>query len=266
MMFTLYEVGGCVRDDLLGIKSKDIDYVLVPVHPYVDTHRSDCLTGQGNNATEDMEACGDCAACHFYADMRAFMNGQGYTIWQERPQFLTIRGKFPKGHVHAGTDADFVGARKEGPYTDGRRPDWVAPGSLHDDLSRRDFTVNALARSIDGALIDLFDGNEDIRAMRLRCVGSAEERIREDPLRAIRALRFMVTKGFEADKELIYTLKAEWLPPLLATVAANRKREELEKCFKADTLRTLELLWSFDPEWMEAVFSDGLRLKPTMES
>jgi len=82
--------------------------------------------------------------------------------------------------------------RKDGGYGDGRRPDNVSfGGSIHEDLSRRDFTINAMAINSDGEVIDPFDGIVDLKSGIVRAVGDAEARISEDGLRVIRAFRFL---------------------------------------------------------------------------
>lgn len=246
MSVKMFEVGGCVRDELLGVRSKDIDFAV---------------------------------EAESFAAMRAFLLSHGFTVFLETPEFLTIRARFPKRWDHgmprfgpfenpseaAKVTADFVLCRKDGAYSDGRRPDTVEPGTILDDLARRDFTVNAIAKDPDGVLIDPFGGVEDLRRGTLRAVGSAEARLREDSLRALRAVRFMVTKGFALDRELNAALHSAWLPELLENVSAERRREELDKAFRHDTLTTLTLLANLGPRFREAVFADGLRLKPTLE-
>jgi tRNA nucleotidyltransferase/poly(A) polymerase len=249
--FEFFEVGGAVRDSFLGLRSKDIDYTVVDKW-------ADVLPVTVDESFEGLEN---------------FLGEEGFKIFLSTPEYLTIRAQFPKDHpVHAlhpdskNLTADFVLARCEGPYSDGRRPDWVRPGTLEDDLARRDFTVNAVARTIHGEIIDPHGGVSDLEHMALRCVGRAEDRIKEDALRSLRAVRFVITKGFFLNVELQDILQASWLPDMLSSISAERKREELDKCFKTDTIKTLDLLWSFSPEFLHAVFSDGLRLKPTMES
>ncbi len=238
MTVQLFEVGGCVRDSLLGLSSKDVDFTVV--------------------------------ADGGWAEMKEFLHKAGFKVWLESPEFLTVRAMFPadfalaSGTKTKGLTADFVLARKEGEYTDGRRPDLVTPGTLEDDLRRRDFTVNALARTEDGSLVDLFGGVSDLDARLLRCVGSAEERLTEDALRALRALRFVVTKGFHLDSELVSVLGSQSLADRLSTVSVERRREELLKAFRFDTLATLRLLSQFEL-LMEATFEDGLWLAPSLK-
>ena len=71
--------------------------------------------------------------------------------------------------------------RKDGSYGDGRRPDNVSFGTnIMDDLARRDFTINAMAIDVDGKLIDIFGGENDLRLNIVKAVGNAEKRIEED--------------------------------------------------------------------------------------
>lgn len=233
MTTSLYLVGGYVRDELLGVPSKDIDYTVV--------------TPDG------------------WDGMRSFLIAAGFEIFVETPKYLTIRAKFPKDHPSRGITADFVLARKEGEYADGRHPDVVEPGTLEDDLRRRDFTVNAMAKDEDGNLIDLFGGKEDLANRLIRCVGRPEERFGEDALRALRAIRFAITKGMALDASVSDALRSEWLPPLLTKVSVERRSQELLKAFKHDTLATLELL-KFFPGVVEATFTDGLWLMPSLRS
>ena len=234
MNVELFEIGGCVRDEILGVKSHDIDYT--------------------------------CVADSF-EDMVAFIEANNLKIVVSTPEHATIRAVAPKEGFrgHRG-GLDFVWAREDGPYSDGRRPDWTRPADLLTDQRRRDFTVNSIAKAEDGSLIDPFGGVDDLNRNLLRAVGNAEERFREDALRALRAIRFRITKDLYFHEDIIAALRSDWLPPLLATVSAERRREELDKCFKADTLATLDWLNTLPYAFSKAVFTDGLRLKPTMEA
>lgn len=90
--------------------------------------------------------------------------------------------------------------RHDGVYSDNRHPDAVEfTDRLADDLSRRDFTVNAMAYSQESGVIDLFGGVDDIKARRIRCVGDANARFNEDALRIMRALRFASVLNFDID-------------------------------------------------------------------
>ena len=118
--------------------------------------------------------------------------------------------------------------RVEGGYRDHRHPELVQfVADLTADLSRRDFTVNAMALSADGLLSDPFGGAADLRRGVIRCVGEPERRFEEDALRMLRALRFSARLGFSID---LFTMEAiREKAPLCAVLPPERVREELEK-------------------------------------
>ena len=161
---------------------------------------------------------------------------------------------------------DYVLCRKDGSYYDGRRPDSVEVGSIYDDLKRRDFTVNAIAVTEEGEIIDPHNGVEDLKARYLRCVGKAEERFTEDGLRILRALRFSLTKELKIDYDILPFLdEYDLFEPRMRGVSTERVYEELLKCFRFDTDKTLTLLLRFDDlrYWL---FKEGkIWLKPTLE-
>jgi tRNA nucleotidyltransferase (CCA-adding enzyme) len=142
---------------------------------------------------------------------------------------------------------DFVLCRKDGPYSDNRRPDHVEPGTLMDDLARRDFTVNAMALDKDGKMIDPFGGQADIVSKTLRCVRSnPTECFSEDPIRLLRAMRFVITKGFNLDPSIVQCFQdPSLMTALQEKVHNNRKRAELNKCFCHDTVNTVAFLASY---------------------
>lgn len=118
--------------------------------------------------------------------------------------------------------------RTESTYTDFRRPDTVTfVRSLSEDLQRRDFTINALAMTYDGEIVDLFDGLADLSAGVIRAVGEAEVRFTEDALRMMRALRFSAQLGFQIAPDTRAALQR--LVPNLAKIAVERIRVEFEK-------------------------------------
>ncbi len=118
--------------------------------------------------------------------------------------------------------------RVEGGYRDHRHPELVQfVADLTADLSRRDFTVNAMALSADGLLSDPFGGAADLRRGVIRCVGEPERRFEEDALRMLRALRFSARLGFSID---LFTMEAiREKATLCAVLPPERVREELEK-------------------------------------
>lgn len=235
-MHEMFEVGGCVRDEFMGLQSKDVDFVVL--------------------------------APSFEA-MRDELVAQGFKIWQERPEFVTIRAGVPEGSPlrERTRDADFVLARKDSATGDGRRPDFVEPGDLIDDLSRRDFTVNAIARNaVTGTIVDPFDGRADIMDKSLVFVGDPFARISEDGLRVLRGFRFMITKGLGPKGDTMEALQSDLAVEMLSKVSVERISDELEKMFRHDTIQTLELLHSFvSREMMHAIMRDGLWLTPTLK-
>lgn len=259
----MYLVGGIVRDMLLGLKPKDHDFTVVlppnTVLPF-DVMRSRLLV-------------------------------RGIEIFVETPAFLTIRGRFAKNDSeYPGIAGDFVLARKDSSTSDGRRPDYVEPGTLLDDLSRRDFTVNAMAmRNIDKEfwnwksaaprgkwegpvrdtlpateIIDPFGGQNDLKNKTLRFVGDPMARINEDALRVMRAFRFTITKGFEMEP---YTMKAicdERVPPMLEKISEDRRADELSRMFRFDTEASLDLLANIPRPLRAAMFAGRVRLDSTL--
>ena len=235
--FPTFEVGGFVRDQLLGVESHDIDFSVEA--PSFDA-------------------------------MREMLVEMGFDIFVETPATFTIRARFPKDHTHFGRmAADFVLCRKDGRSTNGRDAGVVSVGTLADDLARRDFTVNAMAKDpFTGEIIDLHGGKEDLATMTLRFVGDPAERLEEDALRALRAVRFAITKGFTLHPDTRAALQDPLVIKRLVDkdiVSTERVREELHKCFAVDTIGTVRLLDSLG--LFDVLFSRaGLRLEPTMRS
>ena len=118
--------------------------------------------------------------------------------------------------------------RVDGEYTDHRHPDEVVfVSDVREDLSRRDFTVNAMAWSAETGVVDAFGGQEDLQRQLIRCVGEPEKRFDEDALRIMRALRFAAVYGFSIDPATDAAIHA--LAHTLVGVAAERIRVELAK-------------------------------------
>jgi tRNA nucleotidyltransferase/poly(A) polymerase len=131
--------------------------------------------------------------------------------------------------LYRGRSMEITTYRTEAGYTDGRRPDKVLyAASIEEDLSRRDFTMNAVAlRLPNGKKIDPFGGEKDIKAGIIRCVGDPSARFAEDGLRPMRAVRFAAQLPGKLDPQ---TLSA--IPGALETcakVSAERVRDEIEK-------------------------------------
>lgn len=118
--------------------------------------------------------------------------------------------------------------RRDGEYEDHRRPDTVEyVDSLHEDLARRDFTMNAMAMDIHGNLIDPFGGRADLESGLLRCVGEAGRRFAEDALRMMRCIRFAANYDLEIDEAAWMALEEQ--RSLLKYVAMERVSVELVK-------------------------------------
>jgi putative nucleotidyltransferase with HDIG domain len=136
--------------------------------------------------------------------------------------------------IYKGHNMEITTYRTEAGYTDGRRPDKVMYASnIEEDLSRRDFTMNAVAvRLPNGKKIDPFDGEKDIKAGIIRCVGDPAARFSEDGLRPLRAVRFVSQLSGTLDPQ---TMSA--IPGALETcakVSAERVRDEIEKIILSD--------------------------------
>lgn len=238
----IYLVGGAVRDELLGLPVKDFDYTVV-VDPKFGFSADDA-----------------------YVFMLDELKARGFEVFLDTPEYFTARARFPKDHVNRKITADFVMARKEGPYSDGRRPDWVEVGTLEDDLNRRDFTVNAMAKDEDGNIIDLWEGREDLRYRVLDSVGDPLERFHEDALRVFRAFRFMVTKDFVLSPKVTRAMHTLSVLDKVEEVSVERIRDELHRCFDHDTARTVHLLAHDFPELLSVMVSKGIWLEPTLKA
>ncbi|MDR0708353.1 MAG: HD domain-containing protein [Treponema sp.] len=146
------------------------------------------------------------------------------------------RSVIPTGIKHGTVTVRFKGEsfeittfRTESEYRDGRHPEKVAyAGTIEEDLSRRDFTMNAIAMELPkGRVVDPFNGRADIQNGVIRCVGSPLERFGEDGLRSLRCVRFASQLGFSIDKETLAAIPQTL--SITAKVAAERKRDELDK-------------------------------------
>ncbi len=132
--------------------------------------------------------------------------------------------------------------RRDGPYLDGRHPDYVTLASEQEDAQRRDFTINALFWDPEtGAIVDYVDGVRDLRAGVIRAVGNPEERFEEDHLRLLRAVRFAARLGYVIDPVTFEAIKAR--APLILKTSAERIRDELLKILtEGGARRAFELM------------------------
>jgi putative nucleotidyltransferase with HDIG domain len=217
--FESYLVGGCVRDLVLGNEPKDWD-VTTNAHP--DQVQALFPETYYNNA------------------------------------FGTV------GVVHETTEnprlkvVEVTPYRKEGAYSDNRRPDTVEFGvSLEEDLARRDFTINAIAYDpFKGHSVDPYKGHADLTARVLRAVGNPGERFREDALRMMRAIRLGAELGFAIEQETFVALTEN--AHLLKNISKERIRDEFVKTLMSS--RPMEaLLHMKHTGLLEYVLPDLLR-------
>lgn len=236
----IYKVGGCVRDKILEIDSKDIDFTFV-------------LDDINRTVEEGFDS------------MTQWLQHHEFEIFLSTPSCFTIRAKFPTNHQYAGMVADFVMARKEVGYIPGTRQPILELGTLEDDLIRRDFTLNALAEDENGKIIDLFGGVEDLKRGYLRTPLDCKVTFDDDPLRILRAIRFCITKGFYMGAYMDGVIQEYDYENKMKVVSIERIREELLKCFKHNTIETLRILNEY-PALRNYVFNNNiLWLKPTFE-
>ena len=173
----------------------------------------------------------------------------------------------PTGIAHGTVTVHFMGEeievttfRIEQGYSDGRHPDKVSYASdIEEDLSRRDFTMNAIAVSLkDGSIVDPFNGKADIKNKVIRSVGNPLERFNEDGLRPIRAIRFASQLGFEIETNTLQAISNENVLQKTSTISIERFRDELVKLLKSPKpsvglklLESTNIMKLFLPELLE---------------
>ena len=239
MTIKLFEVGGSIRDELMGLHNPP-----------------------------DLDFCAESPLG--WEVLLAWCQENMKKVFLVTPEFLTIRGMMPNGEA-----IDVVMCRGDGPSSDGRHPDHVVPGTLFDDLARRDFTVNAMAREVDpktlepvGEIVDPHGGLTDLKIGMLRTVGPAADRFSEDGLRVLRAARFCLTKDLVPSEEIAAALNSiEWWEWIVKTVSPERIREELNKMFKHDSPEAMRFFMHMCHPQAFFVVTEGtgIWLKPTME-
>lgn len=232
MTIRVYQVGGSVRDLFLEKKPKDIDYAV---------------------------------EAPSYLDMKNYLIATGAEIFLETPQYVTIRALWaPLSSSGKMMPCDFTLCRKESDYDDFRHPSKIEPGTILEDLSRRDFTINAMAiDTATFALIDPHSGASDLKQGLIKTVGEPDLRFKEDALRILRMLRFSITLGFEID-DLTFVAGRKYLY-LIEKISADRIREELLKMFKFDTIKSIKLLNKVSENNLSYFFNKrtNLWLEPT---
>ncbi|MBQ9196274.1 MAG: polynucleotide adenylyltransferase [Clostridia bacterium] len=153
--------------------------------------------------------------------------------------------------------------RADGDYADGRHPSSVRfTRSLEEDLKRRDFTVNAMAYHPATGVVDLFDGQGDLKAGVLRCVGDAPTRLTEDALRILRAVRFAAQLDFIIEPQTAQAMRA--LSGRLSLVSRERIAEELLRALRAPAAARVlpdypEVLTAALPDYPAQALSAGAK-------
>jgi poly(A) polymerase len=155
------------------------------------------------------------------------VTGWADAVWLHGERFGTV------GCAKDGDRFEITTFRAEVYRSDSRKPEVAFSDDIGTDLSRRDFTVNAVAIALDEPeLVDPHGGLDDLVARRLRTPLSPETSFGDDPLRMLRAARFVATLGFEPDPELVVAV--EQLRERLRIISAERIRDELSKLLIAD--------------------------------
>ena len=201
--YEAFLVGGCVRDLLMGLRPHDWD-ITTSARPEETVA---VLSRAGIRAVD--------AGGRRFGTVIAATGGVNYEITTYRREFY-------------GADA--------------HRPEVVSfAETLAEDLSRRDFTVNAMAADAEGVVTDLFGGVSDLKRKRLRTVGDAAERFSEDALRLFRACRFAAQLDFMADTSLVSGMEAAF--PRVSGLSLERVKSEFLKTLTAPHAgRGLDLL------------------------
>ncbi|MGH9154284.1 MAG: CCA tRNA nucleotidyltransferase [Acidimicrobiales bacterium] len=191
----LYLVGGVVRDAVLGRLSD----------------------------TGDLDFTTDARP----AQIKALVAAGADAVWSQGERFGTI------GASRGGRSYEITTHRAEAYSPDSRRPDVEFASAVEADLARRDFTVNAMAlRLPDLELVDPFGGLDDLAGGRLRTPLAPEESFGDDPLRMLRAARFVAALGLVPEAALVRAVEA--MHERLAIVSAERVRDELDKLMVAE--------------------------------
>ncbi|MCU1494650.1 MAG: tRNA nucleotidyltransferase [Acidimicrobiaceae bacterium] len=192
----IYLVGGTVRDGFVGRPGG----------------------GPAFDAESDIDLTTDASP----DEIEAIVRGWADAVWLQGKQFGTI------GAMHHGRRFEITTHRAEAYAPDSRKPEVRFGDDVVTDLARRDFTVNAMALSLPGLeLVDPYGGIADLAAKKLRTPLSPEESFSDDPLRMLRAARFVAGYDLEPATELVVAI--ERLAERLGIVSAERIRDELDK-------------------------------------
>ena len=253
--YEAYAVGGCVRDRLLGRVPGDWDITTSARPEQVKAvFRRTIDTGIQHGTVTVLMPAEQAGGTH--AD--SSVAGEASGIRADARRAASQSGR--SAAAHAGRSVEHPAAKSapvwegyevttyriDGAYLDGRHPSAVQfTPSLHEDLARRDFTINAMAVNDRSGIVDDFGGLEDLGRRVVRAVGESELRFQEDALRMLRALRFSAQLGFDIDPATWQAVRK--LAPNLQHVSKERIAVELTK-----------LLMSDHPEHIALVSTSGL--------
>ena len=196
--FKLALVGGPVRDAILGRLGNDLDFT-------TDAHPKDC---------------------------EKILNKWADSVWDIGAAFGTVAGK--KGDI----TVEITTYRSESYELDSRKPNVEFGKTIEADLSRRDFTINAMALELtteEPTFIDLYNGVEDLQSKLIKTPGKPEDSFSDDPLRMMRAARFMSQLNFAIDPTVITAIKS--MSARLEIISAERIRDEFIKIIMSDNPR-----------------------------
>ena len=196
--FKLALVGGPVRDAILGRLGNDLDFT-------TDAHPKDC---------------------------EKILNKWADSVWDIGAAFGTVAGK--KGDI----TVEITTYRSESYELDSRKPNVEFGKTIEADLSRRDFTINAMALELttdEPTFIDLYNGVDDLQSKLIKTPGKPEDSFSDDPLRMMRAARFMSQLNFTIDPAVITAIKN--MSARLEIISAERIRDEFIKIIMSDNPR-----------------------------
>ncbi len=149
---------------------------------------------------------------------------------------------------------DITTYRKESNY-ENRRPSCIEyTNNLITDIQRRDFTINSLCMNKEGYIFDYLNGKEDLNKKLIKVIGDTKEKLTEDPLRILRAIRFAITLDFNLDNEILNFISNN--KELVKNLSYTRKKEELDKILSSKKIikglkliKELDLLWALEIDY-----------------
>ena len=200
-----YIVGGAIRDILLGLKPKDVDFATNLPYGILKTLFSEYTPKETGKS---------------FGVLRIRINNIDYEI-----------AKFRKDNYEEKDGLKIIPEEKKVSFVD----------DIRNDLARRDFTINAMAYNEVEGIVDLYNGEKDIENKVINFIGNAEERIIEDPLRVLRAFRFMSRLNFSLSENTIEAIKNQKF--LLKNIPEERITMEFSKLLLGDNIKnTLTLM------------------------